>query len=70
MPVEMSLVDFVLQTLINCGNRALVVNTAAIKPMIITMSMRFWVLLYVELYLGFAEGGRVQTKIAIIRVLR
>jgi hypothetical protein len=28
------------------------------------------VLLYVELYLGFAENGSVQTKIAIIRVLR
>jgi hypothetical protein len=66
----MSLVDFVLQTLINCGNKAPVVNAAAIKPIIIMMSMRFWVLLYVELYLGFAENGSVQTKIAIIRVLR
>jgi hypothetical protein len=41
IPVEMSLVDFVFQTLSNCGNRAPVVNAAAIKPIIITLSIGF-----------------------------
>ena len=41
IPVEMSLVDFVFQTLINCGSNAPVVNAAAIKPITIIVSIGF-----------------------------
>jgi hypothetical protein len=70
IPAEMSLVDFVSQTLINCGRNATVVNEAAIKPIIIIESIGFS-----ELYcvlngiLGFAAIDTVHTKIAIIRIL-
>jgi hypothetical protein len=37
----MSLVDLVFQTLINCGKSAIVVNKAAIKPIIVMMSIMF-----------------------------
>jgi hypothetical protein len=64
IPVEMSLVDFVFQTLINCGNRAPVVNAAAIKPITIIVSIGFLrVLLFVERYLGFAGNGVVQQRL-------
>ena len=39
MPAEMSLVDFVFQTLINCGKSAIVVKAAAIKPIIVIVSI-------------------------------
>jgi hypothetical protein len=64
IPVEMSLVDFVFQTLINCGNRAHVVNAAAIKPITIIVSIGFLrVLLFVEWYLGFAGNYIVQQRL-------
>jgi hypothetical protein len=39
IPVEMSLVDLVFHTLINCGKSAIVVNAAAIKPIIVIVSI-------------------------------
>jgi hypothetical protein len=35
IPVEMSLVDLVFHTFINCGRSAIVVKEAAIKPIIV-----------------------------------
>jgi hypothetical protein len=35
MPTEMSLTDFVFQTLIICGNREIVVKKAATNPIIV-----------------------------------
>jgi hypothetical protein len=40
----MSLVDLVFQTLINCGKSAIVVNAAAVKPIIVMMSIMFLLL--------------------------
>jgi hypothetical protein len=37
----MSLVDFVFQILINCGKSEIVVNTAAVKPIIVMKSIMF-----------------------------
>ena len=39
IPVEISLVDFVFQTLITCGKSAIVVKAAAIKPTIVMVSI-------------------------------
>lgn len=39
IPAEISLVVFVFQTLMSCGNNEIVVKTAAIKPIIVMNSM-------------------------------
>ena len=39
MPTEMSLADFVFQTRLSCGNRAIVVKKAASNPIIVIYSM-------------------------------
>lgn len=47
IPVEISLVFLVFQTLMSCGNNEIVVNTAAIKPVIVMKSIFFCVLLFI-----------------------
>jgi hypothetical protein len=39
IPIEISFVDFVFQILINCGRSVIVVKAAAIKPMIVMVSI-------------------------------
>lgn len=63
MPVEMSLADFVLQILINCGKSETVVNRAATKPTIVMASIS---LLFVSLeYLVFDLKYSFQMKIEL-----
>ena len=64
IPAEMSLVDFVFQTLINCGSSAPVVNEAAIKPIIIIGSIGFsGIYCVLNGILGFAAIDTVQTRL-------
>ena len=51
--VEMSLVDFVFQTLNSCGKSARVVKAAAIKPMIVIVSIMLLPIAYMRLVFTF-----------------
>jgi len=55
----MSLVDFVFQTLINCGRSVIVVKAAAIKPIIVMVSMMFLLQRVPEWYLDFANFKKI-----------
>jgi hypothetical protein len=73
IPAEMSLVDFVFQTLINCGSIAHVVNAAAIKPIIIMVSIGVsLILLHEGWYLGFDATVKIKQrcdKLSLLKLL-